>query len=417
MKDMLLYNAAEIATPTGTSARHGQCMNEIRIIKDGAIFIHDGKIADIGESGALERRYQTADCEKIDAAGKSVVPGFVDAHTHFLFGGYREEEFLMRLSGQDYLSIMASGGGIANTVEKTRALSTDELVTLGKQRLRSILSMGVTTVEGKSGYGLDLDTELNMLRAQKRLNAEQPVEIAATFLGAHDVPREYKNNSDGYIDFLIGTVLPKVRADDLAEFCDVFCETGVFSLAQSEKLLLAAKTLGFGLKIHADEMTDLGGSALAARLGAVSAEHLLMASQKSIGALSSSETVATLLPATAFCLNKPFAPGRRMIDAGCAVALASDFNPGSCFTNSIPLILALACINMHLTMEEALTAVTLNGAAAIRRAQTKGSIEIGKDGDVCILAFPSYKFLVYHTAVNIVETVIKNGRVAYSEAR
>lgn len=410
-KDLLILNAAQIATPVGKTARCGEEMSRIKIIPNGGVFIQDGKIAAVGKTEEIERLYHNGGCEILDASGSAVVPGFVDSHTHFVFGGYREDEFLMRLEGRDYLSIMAAGGGIAATVKATRQLDEEKLFGLGRKRLDRMLALGVTTVEGKSGYGLDRETELRQLRVLRRLDREHSVDVVSTYLGGHAVPEEYAGNADGYLDFMIETMLPEIRQKDLAEFCDIFCETGVFSVAQSEKLLKAAAKLGFGLKIHADEMTDLGGAALAAGLSAVSADHLLMASPQGIEALAHSQTVATLLPATAFCLNKPTANGRRMIDEGCAVAIASDFNPGSCFTFSVPLLFSLACIKMGLTAEEALTALTLNGAAAVGRADQIGSLEPGKRADLLILQYPSFKFLIYNTAVNIVGTVIKNGRI------
>lgn len=411
MNDLMIRGAAEIATPVGKSALHGAAMGKIRVLKGASVVIRGGKIEAVGPAAEIDRAYASARLPVIDASGKSIVPGFVDSHTHFLFGGYREDEFLMRLAHKSYLEIMRAGGGIVNTVRETRRMTEDDLCRLGLERLRAMLAQGITTVEGKSGYGLDLDTELKMLRVMKRLAAAQPAALISTFLGAHAVPEEYKGRGDDYIDFLIGTVLPAVGREKLAEYCDVFCEEGVFSVAQSEKLLRAAQSLGFGCKVHADEMKPLGGAELACRLGAVSADHLLNVSEEGMRRLAGSETVATLLPATAFCLAMPYAPARRLIDMGCAVALASDYNPGSCFTNSIPLILALACIHMGMTAEEALTAMTLNGAAALGMAAQTGSVEAGKRADLLLLRFPSYRFLVYHTARDIVDTVVCGGAV------
>lgn len=413
MNDLIILGADEIATPVGKTARHGSEMREIRVIRDGAVVVRGGKIAAVGTTREIREKFDLSRFHVVNAAGKSVVPGFVDSHTHFLFGGYREDEFLMRLAGRGYLEIMEQGGGIVGTVRSTRGLSEDEMVALGKRRLDDMVQNGVTTAEGKSGYGLDLETELRMLRAYRRLDAEHPVDVVGTFLGAHAVPDEYAGRSGDYIRFMIDEVLPAVRQQKLAQFCDVFCEKGVFSVAESEQLLTAALGMGFEGKIHADEMEPLGGAELACRVGCVSADHLLSASADGIARLAKADTVATLLPATAFCLNKPYADARGMIDAGCAVALASDFNPGSCFASSIPLLLALGCIQMHMTVEEALTALTLNGAAAVSRASETGSIEVGKRADFLILRYPSYKFLVYNTASNIVERVFKNGKLLY----
>ena len=288
------------------------------------------------------------------------------------------------------------------------------MMTEGAKRLQDALSMGVTTMEGKSGYGLDQETELRMLRVMRTLDQTQPVDLAVTYLGAHSIPVEYRNDPDSYITFMIRTMLPIIRKDHLAEFVDVFCEEGVFSTKQSGRLLSAAKQEGFGTKIHADEIVSTGGAELAASLSCVSADHLLMISDQGIRDLAGSQTVATLLPCTAFCLAKPYAPARKLIDAGCAVALASDYNPGSCFTNSIPLLFALAVIHMHMTLPEALCAMTINGAAAIGRAETIGSIEPGKKADLVILDPPDYEFLIYNTAKNQVREVFKNGRSVYT---
>lgn len=410
---MLILNAGEIATPVGRTALRGAQMNEIKTIPNGSVAVLNGKIAAVGPTDEIEREYGRRGLPVIDAAGCCVVPGFVDSHTHFIFSGYREEEFLMRLQKCSYLDIMRAGGGIVNTVTHTREQSREGLYQLGKERLREMLAFGVTTLEGKSGYGLDLESELKMLRVQKQLDADGPCDIVASFLGAHAVAPEFKGRADDFINFLIESVLPVVTREKLAEFCDVFCETDVFSVEQSQKLLLAAKKMGLTPKVHADEMSSLGGAQLACRVNAISADHLLNVSKEGIRALAESETVATLLPATAFCLGMPYADARGMIDSGCAVALASDYNPGSCFTNSVPLILSLACIYMGMTAAEALTAMTINGAAAIGRADRIGSVEPGKQADLLILRYPSYKFLLYNTAVNIVGTVIKNGRVAY----
>ena len=349
----------------------------------------------------------------VDARGKAVLPGFVDAHTHFVFGGYRAEEFSFRLRGMSYMEIMQRGGGIASTVEATRGATEEELVSSGKRRLDRMLTFGVTTVEGKSGYGLDRETEIKQLRVMKKLDGSHPVDIVPTFLGAHTVPTEYKGDPDAYIDYISKEVLPEISRLRLAEFCDIFCETGVFDLAQSRRLLEAAPSFGLGVKLHADELTRLGGAELAAELGAVSADHLLHASEEGIAHMAAQGVIAVLLPATAFSLKEPYAPARSMIGHGCAVALATDFNPGSCFTESIPLIFALATLYMGMTPEEAVTACTLNGAAALGRAKTVGSLDPGKQGDAVILEFPSHLFIPYHIGVNCVEKVIKKGKIVY----
>jgi len=293
----------------------------------------------------------------------------------------------------------------------TRAASAEELCDAARQRLATLLSFGVTTVEGKSGYGLDAATELRQLEVMAQLDAEGPLEIVPTFMGAHAVPPEYRGRTDDYLTFLIDRVLPEVAQRKLAVFCDVFCEEGVFSVAQSRRLLLAARELGLAIKLHADEIVPLGGAELAAELGAVSADHLLHASDAGIAAMARSGTVMTLLPGTAFSLREPFARGRAMIEAGGAVALATDLNPGSCYSESIPLLFALAVLQMRLTPEEALSALTLNGAAALGRAGRIGSLEAGKQGDLVVLDSPSYRFIPYHLGVNTVEKVVKRGRL------
>jgi len=345
------------------------------------------------------------------------LPGFVDSHTHFVFGGYRPEEFAWRLRGDSYMEIMARGGGIHSTVAATRGATREELVAAGLKRLDSMLSFGVTTVEGKSGYGLDLETEVKQLEVMAHIDAQHPVDVVRTFLGAHAVPPAYKNREDRYIDFIIQDVLPEITSKNLAEFCDVFCEKGVFSVEQSRRVLTAAAKAGLKLKLHADEIVPLGGAELAAELGAVSADHLLHASDGGIDAMASAGVVATLLPGTAFGLKEPYARARRMIERGCAVALATDLNPGSCFSGSIPLLFSLAALYMGLSPEEAVTALTLNGAAAVDRADTVGSLDPGKKGDLVILEYPSYKFIPYHMGISVVEKTIKNGKVVFDKTR
>jgi imidazolonepropionase len=413
MSKMILIHADQLVTCSGFAAKCGSEMSELFVITDGAVVIDDGIITEVGTTDELLPRND--DAKIVDCTGKAVLPGFVDSHTHFVFGGYRPEEFSWRLDGVQYMEIMRRGGGIVATTEPTRAATEQELSELGKTRLESMLTNGVTTVEGKSGYGLDLETEKKQLYVMKALNEMQPVDIVPTFMGAHAVPPEYKGDTDGYIDFMINEVLPVINEEKLAEFCDVFCEAEVFDLAQSERLLTAAKKLGMKLKLHADEIVPLGGAELAAKLGAISADHLLRASDEGIRLLAKKGVVATLLPATAFSLKEPYAKARQMIDSGCAVALATDLNPGSCFTNSIPLLIALATIYMGMSIEETVTALTINGAAALGRADRTGSIDPGKQADIVILEFPSYRFLHYHFAMNIVEKVIKDGEIVYDK--
>lgn len=414
-KNMIIKNAAQVVTCSGSSAKFGKEMSELHVIEKGAIIIEDGIIQAVGSTEEILKDVDESKYEVIDAAGKAILPGFVDSHTHFVFGGYREEEFNWRLRGDSYMEIMERGGGIINSVEGTKNASKEELIALGKKRLNSILSFGVTTVEGKSGYGLDYDTEIKQLEVMTELDKSHPLDIVKTYLGAHAVPKAYKGKEDAFIDEIIENVLPVVVERNLAEFCDIFCEKNVFSVEQSRRLLTKAKEMGMKLKLHADEIVQLGGAELAAELGAVSADHLLQASDKGIEDMAKAGVVATLLPCTAFSLKEEYARGRYMIDHNCAVALATDMNPGSCFTESIPLVFALATLYMKMSIEEAITALTINGAAAVGRADQIGSIDVGKKGDVVILEFPSYKFIPYHIGVSTVEKVVKDGVLVFDK--
>lgn len=415
MKGLIIKNASELVTCKGSSPKKGKEMSDIGIIQGGAVVIEDGIIADVGTTDEILKKYSEADYKVIDASDKAVLPGFVDSHTHFIFGGYRADEFSWRLRGDSYMSIMERGGGITNSVRATRSTSLDKFIEDGRKRLDKMMAMGVTTVEGKSGYGLDHETEIRQLTAMKRLNESHPIDIVATFMGAHSVLPEYKGKEDEFLDFMINEVLPEVAENKLADFADIFCEKNVFSVEQSRRYLKSAQAAGLKAKIHADEIVQLGGAELAAEINAVSADHLLQASDEGIKNLAEAGVIATLLPATAFCLKEEYARARHMIDSGCAVALATDFNPGSCFTNSIPLVIALAAINMKMSIEEIITALTINAAAAVGRNHAVGSIEKGKKADIIILEYPSVHFLPYHAAVNIVETVIKNGKIVKGE--
>jgi imidazolonepropionase len=418
--NMIIKNAAELVTCSGFKAKKGKEMADLHIIKDGAVIIKEGVIAAASKTADIEKQIKKigadqSDFDIIDAQGKAVLPGFVDSHTHLVFGGYRAEEFSWRMRGDSYMEIMNRGGGIVNTVAATRDASVEELLESGIKRLNSMLSFGVTTVEGKSGYGLDRETEIKQLEVMARLNQIHYLDVVPTFLGAHAVPEKYKGRQEAFIDFMAADVLPRVADQNLAEFCDIFCEKSVFSVEQSRRLLTQAKDLGLKLKLHADEIVQLGGAELAAELGAVSADHLLQASDQGIEDMAAAGVVATLLPATAFSLKEPYADGRKMIDSGCAVALATDFNPGSCFTESIPLVFALATLYMNIAAEEAISALTLNAAAALDRADQIGSIDTGKKGDLIILEFPSYTYIPYHLGVSTVEKVIKQGNLVFDK--
>lgn len=411
MSENLIIFDARVVTPTGFVARKGAEMGELLVMDHATIEVTDGVITYVGPNRGENRDGYYQHYWHYNARGRCVLPGFVDSHTHFVFGGERADEFSWRLKGESYMSIMERGGGIVSTVKATRASNFIRLRAKAEGFLKQMNAMGVTTVEGKSGYGLDKETELMQLRIMRSLNGDEHrrVDIVPTFLGAHAVPQEYAGRTDDYVDFLIREVMPCVAEAGLAEFCDVFCEQGVFSIEQSRRLLLAARGMGFDLKLHADEIVPLGGAGLSAELSATSADHLLHASDADIRAMAEKGVVATLLPLTAFALKEPYARGRAMIDAGCAVALATDLNPGSCFSGSIPLTFALACIYMQMSIEEAITALTLNGAAALNRAGSIGSIEVGKKGDLVVLNTDNYHFLPYYIGMNCVIATIKEG--------
>lgn len=411
MNKLIIKNASELVTCKGNAPKHGKDMSDIGMIKNGAVVVENGIIQDVGTTDEILSKYNENEYKIIDAANKAVLPGFIDSHTHFIFGGYRADEFSWRLRGDTYMEIMERGGGITNTVKATRAETLEGLIESGRKRLKSMLQFGVTTVEGKSGYGLDYETELRQLHAMKILDESEPIDIVSTFLGPHSVLPEYKGKEDEFLDFLIKDVMPTVKKENLAEFADIFCEKNVFSIEQSRRFLQAAKDMGFKLKIHADEIYQLGGAELAAELHATSADHLLQASDEGIKAMAENGVISTLLSITAFSLKEAYARGRYMIDNNCAVALATDLNPGSCFSNSIPLLIAVSAIQMKLSIEEIITALTINAACAVNRQDSIGSIEKGKKADIIILEYPSINFLPYHVGVNIVETVIKDGNI------
>lgn len=404
----IFKNISQLATPIGKSAVFGKAMNDIAIIENAEIVTSGGEIVYAGAAGGHNYNGEVMDC-----GGRAVLPGFVDSHTHLVFGGYRADEFIWRQSGISYMEIMNRGGGIMYTVKATQSTSCDELISSAIPRIQELSQNGVTTVEIKSGYGLDFDTEIKQLRAINQLKNQSKVDIVSTYMGAHAVPSEYKGNNMGYIDFMIEKVLPAVKKENLADITDIFCEKGVFSYDESKKYLSTAKEMGFKIKIHADEIVSTGGAELAAELGCLSADHLLHASDNGIESLASSKTVATLLPLTAFCLKEPYANARKLIDTGAAVALATDFNPGSCFSSSIPLLIAISVIYMKMSIAEVITALTLNGACALDLGSTHGSIEKGKKADFIVLKYPFINFLPYHTAVSCVDKVIKNGEVIH----
>ncbi|HEV3145987.1 MAG TPA: imidazolonepropionase [Gemmataceae bacterium] len=402
-------NQLVCVSQTGQRAKCGHVMRDLAIIEDGAVLIKADKIVWTGPSSQLPQLGE--DSHLIDARGKIVLPGLVDSHTHLVFAGDRAAEFEQRLQGASYQEIAAKGGGINSTVRQVRQASPAELKESAHQRLKQMLEFGITTVEVKSGYGLTLQDELKCLNLIAELNHEQPCELAPTFLGAHEIPPEYRTNRHEYIRLLCAEMIPRVATERLAEFCDVFCEQGVFSVVESERILGTAKDHGLKLKIHADEFTALGGTEMAARLGAVSADHLLHVTETGIQALKVAGTVATLLPGTAFFLGLAYAPARKLIDRGLPVAMATDCNPGSCMSENLPLMGTIACTQMKMLPAEVVSAMTLNAAAALGRSDRIGSIEPGKQADLVIFDVPSYSYLPYHFGVNHAWKVIKSGRV------
>ena len=410
--DLLIRDGQVVTAAHGTCPVRGRDMQELEVIERGWVACAGERIAAVGPRASVENQVEvTSRTQVIDAQGKVVTPGLIDPHTHLIFGGSREDEFYLRARGADYMEIMEAGGGILSSVRATRSASLEELVASGRQRLQWMLQMGVTTVECKSGYGLDLQTELKQLEAVRILQQEQPVELVPTFLGAHAWPPEYEGNQEGYVGFLVDTVLPAVREQGVAEYVDVFTEKGVFSVEQSRRIFQRAVELGFSLRVHADEMHTLGGAELAAELGMASADHLLMVSGQGISALAESDVMPILLPGTAFSLRKPYAPARKMLEAGLPLALATDFNPGSCPTANLVLVMSLACLYMAMTPEEVFNAVTINAAHSLGRASRLGSLEPGKQADVVIFGVDDYRKIPYFIGVNLVETVIKAGRL------
>lgn len=412
-KPVWIQNIGQLATLSSMlkGPRTKQAMSDLGIIENGSVWMENGRIQAVGTTDELKRRYggREEESEIVDAGGQLVTPGLVDPHTHVVYGGSREQEFEQRLEGASYMDIMNAGGGIHATMRMTRQRSEEQLADETKRRLDSFLMHGVTTIEGKSGYGMELETELKQLRVMKRLQKEHPIDIVPTFMGAHAVPAEFKGREDEFVDLLIDEMLPVVAEEQLAEFNDVFCEKGVFTPEQSRRILEAGKRYGLVPKIHADEIEPYGGAELAAEVGAISAEHLLKASEEGIRAMAKAGTIACLLPATALYLREEAAKGRLMIDAGVAVAISTDCNPGSSPTTSMPLVMNLACISMRLTPAEALTAATYNAACAIRREHIIGSIEVGKQADLVLWDAKNYQEIQYFFGVNHVESVWKNG--------
>jgi imidazolonepropionase len=412
--DLLVENAAQVV-PVAAPSPSADAEGKLGVIPDGTVAAKDGRIVWVGPADQTSRKVSLLPRGKqLDASGRVVMPGFIDSHTHLLFAGTREREFEMRLQGASYQEIAEKGGGIKSTVEKTRRASKEELVAVGKRNLDSILSLGTTTVEAKTGYGLSTRDEIKMLEALGELGRELPVEVVPTFLGAHEIPPEYAGKTEDYVRLVVEEMIPAVAEKKLARFCDVFCEKGVFSLEQSGRILEAGKRYGMLPKLHADELTPLGGAELAAEIGAVSADHLLFVSEKGMEAMAEKGVVATLLPGTAFFLFLGrYAPARQMISKGVTVALATDFNPGSCMTESLPLITTIACTQMRMTPAEAILGITLHAARALRKEKEIGTLEPGKQADLVILDIPDYRHLSYHFGVNHVWKVVKKGKIVW----
>ena len=441
MKRLLIENIGTLATPEGNSARGGELQGKVKTLHNAYIYIEDGIIKAVGEGEANIDKLSAGaaggkadalggksapskgklvgdnedDISILDAEGMLVTPGLVDAHTHLVFGGWRQNELEKKLKGLSYLTILAEGGGILSTVKATRGAASEELVEKAEGILDEMFDLGVTTLEAKSGYGLDRENELKQLEAIKTLKKKTPIELVSTFMGAHAVPKEYKEKGgigrEEYIDFLIDELIPEVAKKKLAEFCDVFCEKDVFSREDSMRILDAAKKHGLTPKIHTDEIVDIGGTMVAEETGAISAEHLIKCSNEGIKRLKRAGAIACLLPCTSFYLGVEYARARDMINEGVPVAMATDFNPGSCPVSNIQLVMNVGCLNYRMMPEEVLTAVTLNGAAALGRADRIGSIEVGKQADIVIWEAPDLAYLCYRMGSNPVSKVVKKGIV------
>ena len=415
--DCLVRGAEQVVTCAGPIPKRGSLLSDIGLQPEASIASMDGRIVYIGsEKNLLSHCRPTEDCVEIDASGMVLLPGFVDSHNHLPFAGSREEEFALRLKGATYQELSARGMGIQTSVSATRRVPPAELKSLCLKRLDTMLLHGTTTSEAKSGYGLNLEDEIKQLEAVRDAGAEHPIDLIPTFLGAHEVPGEYKSRKEDYISLIIDRVIPEVRRLGLAEFFDIFCEEGVYSIEESRRMIRAAKAAGFKIKIHADEFVSLGGAQLAAEEGALSAEHLIAVSEEGISRLAESETAAVLLPGVSFFLmQEQKAPARRLIDSGAIVALATDFNPGSSMTESMLFIFQLGVFTLGMNIEETINAVTANGAYAVGRQLDTGSLEPGKKMDLIFCDMPSYQFLAYHMGINPVRHVMKGGRLVVKD--
>lgn len=411
---IIIKNIDCLVTCGGEGRKAGASMKDAGVIENGYVVIEGGRIKALGSGdGYLE--YLKEYSKVIDGRGKTVTPGLVDPHTHLVYAGSREKELPMKLNKVGYIEILNSGGGILSTVRNTRSATVEQLVEASKKRLDIMLNHGTTTVESKSGYGLDLNTERKILKVNQILNEEHEIDIVSTFMGAHAIPTEFKGNREGFIDKLISEMIPAIAEENLAEFIDCFCEEGVFSTEETKRILEAGRAQGFKLKLHGDEVESVGGAELAGKLKCISAEHLIAASDEGIKALSENNVVAVLLPSTAFYLMVgSFARARDMIDAGVAVALATDCNPGTSPTESLQAVMTFACFGMRMLPEEIINAMTINAACAINREKEIGSIQVGKKADIAIFNSPNLNYLVYHFGINAIDTVIKDGKIVVS---
>jgi len=410
---LLIKNAGQLVTMAGPVPRVGAALREIGLIEQGAVAIAGDEIVAVGKSDDIVRQMPVAEnCTVVDARGAVVTPGLIDPHTHPVFSMTRQKEFEMRIEGRTYMEIAAAGGGIRASVRDLRTTEKAVLIEETRKRLNRMLRYGVTTIEAKSGYGLSTESELKQLEVIRDLKEQVPIDLIPTFLGAHEIPDEYRDDHDAYIDLINNEMLPAVVNGELAEFSDIFTEVGVFSIEESRRVQAAAKAAGLKLKFHADELESLGGAELAAELGAVSADHLVYISEAGIKAMAAAGTVAVLLPGTTFSLaGKQYAPARKMIEAGMVVALSTDCNPGSSYSESLPFMISLAALQLKMTAAEALSAVTVNAACAVDRGQSIGRLEPGLKADAVIWDIADYRELPYHYAVNLVSTVVKNGKV------
>ena len=412
MENLVVTNIGQLITLGGMSAPCvGKALGELSVLENAALICRSGLIDWVGKQADLPK---LENYNIIDAKKSVVTPGLVDAHTHPVFAGSREKEYELKILGKTYQEIAASGGGIRSTVRHTRAATEEDLLVESRGHIDLLLSHGTTTVEAKSGYGLSLADELKSLQVIKKINQESKVELVPTFLGAHEIPDEYRNNRDEYINLLIEEMIPTVAKEKLAEYCDIFCENHVFSISEARKILTTAKNYGLKLRLHADQLTLSGGAKLAAELGATTADHLEHIDEEGIRALKQTGVMPVLLPGSVFHLGlKQYPPARKMIETGLAVVLATDFNPGSSPTPSLPMIMSLACTQMRMTPAEALTACTINAAYSLGRGEKLGSIVVGKQADLVIFNCQDYRQIPYFFGTNLVNTVIKNGDIAY----